>query len=315
MGPERVEVEVDGRRIGLSNLDKVLYPATGFTKAQVVDYYRRVAPVLLPHLAGRGVTLVRFPDGVEAEGFFEKNCPQHRPEWMSTTRITGRTSGETVEFCLVDELAALVWLANLAALELHAPMATAGDIDHPTAVVFDLDPGPPAGLTDACRLGLVLRDLLAGLDLRSFPKTSGKKGLHVYVPLNQPASKGRSGHAPSHQDTRDFAHAIAQLLAKRQPDVITVMERAKRARKVFIDWSQNARHKTTVVAYSLRATPAPSVSTPLEWHEVEVAADGGAEVLTFTPETVMERVEGRGDPFAPVLELRQALPARGTRAP
>lgn len=293
------EVEVEGRRLSLSNLDKVLYPEAGFTKAAVIDYYRRVAPAILPHLAGRALTRLRFPDGVEAPGFFEKNCPEHRPDWVRTVEVGGRTSGEVTNHCLVDDLPTLVWLANLAALELHAPMARADDIDHPTAVVFDLDPGPPAGMSDACRVALMLRDLLGGLELEGVPKTSGKKGLHVYVPLNEAG--------PDHEEAREFAHAIARVLARREAGVVTVMERKRRPGRVFVDWSQNARHKTTVAPYSLRATPAPGVSTPVAWDEVARAADGRAS-LGFGPEQVLRRLEEHGDRFRSALEQIQHLP-------
>lgn len=303
MGPRReTRVEVDGRTLTLSNLDKVLYPEAGFTKAAVIDYYRRVAPVLLPHLAGRGLTLLRFPDGIDAEGFFEKNCPQHRPVWVHTADYEHRSDDTVTTHCVVDDLPTLVWLANLAALELHAPMARAVDPDRPTAVVFDLDPGPPAGFADSARIALALREVLAGLDLRAVPKRSGKKGTHVYLPLNDP-------DGPDHETARDFAHAIAQVLARRDPEaVVTRMDKALRPGKVFVDWSQNARHKTTVAAYSLRAAPQPAVSAPLTWSDVEAAAAG--DVLPgIAPEDILARVEHEGDLFAAVLDERQQLPA------
>lgn len=306
----RVEVEVGGRRLSLSNLDKVLYPATGFTKAGVIDYYRRIAPTLLPHLRGRALTLVRFPDGAAEPGFFEKNCPEHRPSWVRTARVTGRSSGEAITHCLVEDVPTLVWLANLAALEMHAPMARALDPDHPTAVVFDLDPGAPAGMNECCVVGRELRGVLEHLGLSCWPKTSGKMGLHVYVPLNVTAG-------PDHEGAREFAHAVAELLARRHPrSVTTTMAKSARAGRVFVDWSQNARHKTTVAPYSLRAAPEPWVSTPVTWPEVEAVADGAdAGALRFGPEDVLGRVGLQaGDPFGPVLEVVQDLPARGTRA-
>lgn len=302
MGPRReTRVEVDGRPLTLSNLDKVLYPESGFTKARVIDYYRQAAPVLLPHLAGRALTLLRFPDGVEAEGFFEKNCPQHRPEWVHTADYRHRSDDTVTTHCVVDDLPTLVWLANLAVLELHAPMARAVDPDRPTGVVFDLDPGPPAGFADSARVALALRELLASFDLEATPKASGKKGLHVYLPLNDP-------DGPDHTAARDFAHAVAQVLARRNPAaVVTKMDKALRRGKVFVDWSQNARHKTTVAVYSLRATPRPAVSAPLTWSEVEAAADTGASP-DLAPDAVLDRVEREGDLFAAVLERRQRLP-------
>lgn len=310
----RVEIEVDGRRLSLSNLDKVLYPEGGLTKAGVIDYYRRIAPVLLPHLAGRPITLVRFPDGAGRPGFFEKNCPGHRPEWVRTAPFSvsgrrGRSSGEVVVHCLVEDLPTLVWLANLAALELHAPMARADDPDHPTTVVFDLDPGAPAAVRESCRQALALRDVLDGLGLAAFPKTSGKKGVHVYLPLN------RTG--PDQEQCQDFARAVAELMAKGDPDqVTTTMAKAARGGKVFVDWSQNTRHKTTVAPYSLRAGPVPSVSAPLTWDEVAGVADGAdPDTLRFGPDEVHERVETHGDLFQPVLDMVQELPPRGTRAP
>lgn len=293
------EVEVEGRRLSLSNLDKVLYPEAGFTKAAVIDYYRRVAPALLAHLAGRALTLLRFPDGVDNDGFFEKNCPGHRPAWVRTAEVVGRSSGDVTQHCLVRDLPTLVWLANLAALELHTPMARADDIEHPTTVVFDLDPGPPAGMSDACRVALALRDLLGGLGLDGVPKTSGKKGLHVYVPLNQPGT--------DHEETREFAHALARILARRERGVLTVMDRTRRTGKVFVDWSQNARHKTTVAPYSLRATPSPGVSTPVTWDEVARASEGETG-LAFNPADVAGRLSEDGDLFAAVLDQTQHLP-------
>lgn len=308
----RTDVEVEGRTISLSNLDKVMFPGTGLTKAGVVDYYRRVAPAMLPHLAGRAVTLVRFPDGADRPGFFEKNCPDHRPPWVRTAEISSRSRGETITHCVVGDLPTLVWLANLAALELHAPMAVASDPDHPRAVVFDLDPGAPAGLRDSCAIGLALRELLGRLDLVCFPKTSGKKGLHVYVPLNP-----RRGRGAGQEQARDFAHAVAQLLARRQPgEVVTSMAKKDRPGKVFVDWSQNARHKTTVAAYSLRAAASPNVSTPVRWEEVEAVAEGAdPDTLRFGPEAVIERVESDGDLFQPVGGEVQDLPERGTKVP
>jgi bifunctional non-homologous end joining protein LigD len=279
-----IEVEGAGgaaRQLTMSNLDKVLYPEVGFTKAAVVDYYVRIAPVLLPHLRDRAVTMVRYPDGVDGGSFFEKRCPSHAPEWVRTAAVDG------LHACMIDDLATLVWVANLAALELHVLQATATHPDVPTAVVFDLDPGPPATIVDCCRVGLALRELLDRLGLESVVKTSGSKGLHLAMPV----------HGASADETKDFARALGQLLAKSDPERVTiVMERAERRGKVFVDWSQNDRHKTTVAPYSLRARSRPQVSTPVSWDEVALVA-GGADPASLSFETadVLERVERLGD--------------------
>lgn len=296
-----VEVEVGGHRLRLSNLAKVLYPTVGFTKGDVIDYYVRVAPVLLTHLAGRGVTLRRFPDGVEADGFFEKRCPSHRPSWVAVAPGPGDRRGG-VDYCLLDDVAAVAWAANLAALELHTPMARAIDIETPTMVVFDLDPGPPAALAACAEVALQLREVFEGLDLRLWPKTSGSKGLQVYLPLNTPTD---------HEAVGTFALAVAQLLEKRAPSlVISTMRRDRRQGKVLVDWSQNSRHKTTVCAYSLRARPTPTVSTPVTWDEVAAAAEGAP--LSFEATDVLARVAEHGDLFAPTATVRQEIP-RPTR--
>jgi bifunctional non-homologous end joining protein LigD len=293
-------VEVEGRHLSLSNLDKVLYPEAGFTKAEVIDYYLRVAPVMVPHLAGRALTLRRWPDGVDRQGFFEKRCPKHRPDWMPVAPGPGDRNG-TIDYCELDETAALVWAANMAAIELHAPMALAVDIETPRAVVFDLDPGAPAAIPECASIALEIRDVLASVDLAAWPKTSGSKGLQLYVPVN-----GRC----THEQAGQFALAVAQVVEKSRPqDVVTVMTKAQRHRKVFIDWSQNSRHKTTIAVYSLRARPQPTVSTPVSWDEVEAAADG-EDPLVFEAGDVLARVATRGDLFAPVLTEVQSLPTR-----
>lgn len=301
----RTEVVVDGRHLALSNLDKVLYPDDGFTKAGVIDYYRRVAPALLPHLRGRALTLRRFPDGVDRESFFEKSCPEHRPPWVRTARLPRRAGGdgETIDHCAVEDLPTLVWLANLAALELHVPMARAREPERPTMVVFDLDPGSPAGLPECLEIAVRLRAVLEGLGLASLAKTSGQKGLHVYVPLNLE-------DGPTHAEARHFAHAVAELVARRTGDgVITRMDRRLREGRVFIDWSQNSWHKTTIAAYSLRPTPIPCASTPLTWDEIESARGREADgVLGFSVRDTLRRLDEHGDLFAPVLELHQRLP-------
>ena len=296
-----VQVEVEGRRLSLSNLDKVFYPATGFTKGEVIDYYTRVAPVVLPHLRGRALTLKRYPDGVEGPHFYEKECPRHRPEWMRTEAIALRSDDRKVNFCVVDELAALVWAANLADLELHTSLSLATDPGRPTMLAFDLDPGPPAAILECARVAVALRDTLAQLSLASFPKTSGSKGMQVYVPLD-----GRS----TYEQTKPFARGLAEHLERAHPDiVVSSMKKSLRAGKVLIDWSQNDEHKTTVCVYSLRARERPTVSTPLAWEEVEAALEAGdAGSLSFDSADVLARSAERGDLFAPVVDRGQALP-------
>ena len=299
-----LEVEVEGRQLKLSNLDKVFYPEPGFTKGQVIDYYTRVAPVLLPHLRGRPLTMKRYPNGVEGKFFYEKECPSHRPGWVKTKRITARGSTKnrtSVNHCVIDELASLVWIANLADLEIHTSLSLADDMAHPTMLAFDLDPGPPATIVECGRVALWLRELFGDLGLEGFPKTSGSKGLQVYVPLNGGAT---------YEQTKPFALAIAELLERQHDDlVVSKMKKELRKGKVLVDWSQNDRHKTTVCVYSLRARPRPTASTPVTWDEVEELVDKeDPELLTFESSEVLERIEEHGDLFAPVLELRQELP-------
>jgi len=310
VAPARVAVEVDGRQLELSNLDKVLYPEAGFTKAQVIDYYTRIAPVMLPHLADRPLTLHRFPNGTGAKGFYEKQCPDHRPDWVTTTAIRAKGVGRfgerrrdprDIDFCLVQDRPTLVWLANLACLELHVLLSRAPDVERPTAVVFDLDPGPPAAVIESARVALLLRGSLDALGLEALVKTSGSKGLQVYVPLN-----GRADY----DHTKGFARSLARLLEKEHPDlVVSKMKRELRGGKVYVDWQQNEDFKTTVCAYSLRARARPTASAPLRWEEVEAAADDGeAEALSFDAAAVLERAERHGDLFAAALELEQDLP-------
>jgi bifunctional non-homologous end joining protein LigD len=297
----------DGRDLRLSNRDKLLWPAggpagDGFTKGEVIDYYSRIAPVMVPHLAGRPVTLRRWPNGVTEGSFFEKNCPSHRPDWMPTV-----TLGD-VAYCSLEEAAALVWTANLAAIELHPTLARAPDLDAPTAMVFDLDPGAPADIVTCARVALLLRDILDRLSLAGVVKTSGSKGLQLYVPV-----AADTGYLA----TRTFSHLLARLIEKSYPDlVVTTQERTVRAGKVLIDWSQNSVTKTTVSVYSLRAWETPSVSTPVTWDEVETAHDrADAAALRFTPAQVLERVAARGDLMAPLLEPGPALPKLGGSEP
>lgn len=297
------KVEVDGRELSLTNLDKVLYPKAGFTKGEMVDYYAKVAPAIVPHLAGRAVTLRRFPEGVEDldAAFFEKRCPKHRPKWVKTARVEAGPHAGKIDFCVCDSLPTLIWMAQLAAIELHPSLSLSRAPKRPTVLAFDLDPGPPADIVDCCRVGLRLREMFGHFGVESFPKTSGSKGLQVYVPLNKRAS---------YEVTKPFAKAIAQLLEKQTPDrVVSKMKKAERGGKVFVDWSQNHQRKTTIAVYSLRARERPTVSTPVSWEEVERAAESGdGSSLVFEASDVLKRVERHGDLFAPVLELKQELP-------
>ncbi|MDH3708129.1 MAG: non-homologous end-joining DNA ligase, partial [Acidimicrobiia bacterium] len=279
------------------NLDKVLYPLVGFTKSQVIHYYVEIAPAMLPHVEGRGVTLRRWPDGVGADSFFEKRCPSHRPAWLGTCSGPGDRGG-AIDYCCLDEVAALAWAANMAALEIHAPMARGVDLEAPTMVVFDLDPGEPATIVECCQVALDVAEVLETVGLQSWPKTSGSKGMQLYVPLNTPHT---------HDHTGSFAHAVAQLLEKQHPDrVLSVMTKKLRKGKVFIDWSQNTRHKTTIAPYSLRGRDRPTVSTPISWDEVADGADG--EPLVFEADEVLARVDELGDLFEPTATLEQQLP-------
>ena len=302
-----MEVDVQGRTLKLSNLDKVMYPAGGWTKGHVIDYYTRVAPVMLAHLRDRPLTRIRYPDGVEGKFFYEKNCPDHRPDWVEVARIftrgTGRWGGDSrgprdIDFCLANDLPTLIWLSNLAALELHTSLATATDYQRPTMVAFDLDPGPPASIVECCRVALLLRGMFERLGLECFAKTSGSKGMQVYLPLNTPAT---------YDETTPFAKAVAELLEQEEPGLV-VSQQSKELRKgkVLVDWSQNVDFKTTVCVYSLRAREHPTVSTPLKWDEVESAER--PEDLRFEAPDVLERVEAHGDLYEPVLKLEQRLP-------
>lgn len=292
-----VDVAVGERTLRLTNLEKVLYPEVAFTKAQVIDYYVRIAPTMLAHVGDRGLTMRRYPDGVDAESFFNKRCPDWKPEWLDAVPGPGESAGP-ISYCQFSEVASLAWAANLAALELHAPMARSVDIESPTMVVYDLDPGEGTTIVECCQIALILRDLLASVDLLAWPKTSGSKGMQLYVPLNTP-------HTHEHAST--FAHATGQLLERDLPDrITTTMSKAKRVDKIFIDWSQNSRHKTTIAPYSLRARAQPTVSTPIAWSEVTDGADGTP--LVFTAPDVLERVAALGDLFAETVTLEQRLP-------
>jgi len=297
MAPTEVTVEVGSRKLKLTNLEKVLYPATGFTKASVIDYYVRIAPVMLDHIGDRGITMRRFPDGVDAESFFNKRCPDWRPDWLGAIRGPGESDGP-IDYCRLSEVASMAWAANLAALEIHAPMARGDDIESPTMLVYDLDPGEGTGMTECCQIAESLAEVLDAVDLQAWPKTSGSKGLQLYVPLNTPHT---------HQHVGAFAKATGQLLEReRIKEITTTMGASNRVGKVLIDWSQNSRHKTTIAPYSLRAKPSPTVSTPVTWDEV---ADGAAgQPLSFEAHEVLERVEEFGDLFAPTVVLEQVLP-------
>ena len=300
-GQASAVVEVEGRELKLSNLEKVLYPETGYTKGQLIDYYARIAPEMLAHLQGRALTVKRWPDGVEGKSFYQKHSPAHRPDWVRTVAIPA--GSEEIDYTLSDDEPTLIWLANLAAIELHTPLARADAIDRPTSMVFDLDPGAPADVIDTARVAVALQGLFEGLGLASFVKTSGSKGLQVYVPLNV--------EDVDFAATKTFSKAVAELFEQNEPErVVSRQTRARRGGKVLIDWSQNDRNKTTVCVYSLRARPRPTVSTPLDWEEVRAALDqGDPALLTFEAPQVLERVAEQGDLFAPVLSMVQELPA------
>jgi bifunctional non-homologous end joining protein LigD len=296
----RTFIDMNGRRLPLSNLEKDLYPSYGFTKAAILDYYRGIGPYILPHLKDRPLTLKRYPEGVEKDSFYEKRCPAHRPAWVQTAEVVH--DAEPMTMCLVNDLETLLWAENLAALELHVPLARAGSPRTPDSMVFDLDPGEPAGLLECARVALIVRDLLTGMGLTSHAKTSGKKGLHVFVPLNCPET--------TFEDTKTFSRAVAGIMQKHYPDLVTgKMAKAERKAKVFINWSQNDASKTMISVYSLRAREQPFVSFPLEWREVEDANEqGNANKLQVTHAEALERVKAKGDLFRDVLEKEQKLP-------
>lgn len=301
MTSQKSQIQVGNTTIEVSNLGKVFYPQTGFTKGQVLDYYVRVSPVLLPHLKNRPITLKRYPEGVDVFFFYEKQCPPHRPGWVRTASVP-RSQGGDIHYCLMNTLAALVWAVNLADLELHVFLHQAPKIERPASMVFDLDPGAPADILDCCRAALRLKKLFDTLKLKSFPKTSGSKGIQVYVPLNV---------AVTYEQTKEFAHAVAGRLESESPQsIVSNMQKSLRKGKVLVDWSQNDSHKTTVCVYSMRAKSQPSVSTPVTWDEIEKAMKReDAALLAFEPATVLKRIEKQGDLFAPVLKLKQKLPA------
>ena len=296
-----VRTEVAGRSLKVTNLDKVLYPMVGFTKAQVIEYYVKIASVMLPHIRDRGVTFRRWPDGVTGKSFFNKRCPSHRPDWVGTCRGPGDSAGG-IHYCRLSEVASLAWAGNLAALEIHGPMARCDDLETPTMLVFDLDPGEPASIIECCRVALSIRGVLDTVGLSAVAKTSGSKGLQLYLPLNTPHT---------HAHASDFALAVAQLLQKQQPKAVTsTMAKKERQNKIFIDWSQNSRHKTTIAPYSLRGRDRPTVSTPISWDEVSDGADG--EPLEFEAFDVVARAEAFGDLFFDAIGVEQELPTAST---
>jgi len=297
----KTEVQVGKRLMTFSNLEKIFYPQTGFTKGQMIDYYSRVSSALLPHMKNRPLTLKRYPDGVEGFFFYEKNCPSHKPEWIKTVPIWSDEKNANTEYCVANDLPSLLWAVNLGSLELHTSLSLGKEIMRPTVVAFDLDPGAPANVIDCCDVALWLRRIFDELGMESFPKTSGSKGLQIYVPLNT---------ATSYDETKPFAQALAQMLEAQHPDrVVSKMKKELRRGRVFVDWSQNDNHKTTVCVYSMRAKPRPTVSTPLQWKEVESAVKKrDPEMLEFETDAVLKRVEKYGDLFEPVLKLKQKVP-------
>jgi bifunctional non-homologous end joining protein LigD len=298
MSQKKSQLEVDGVQVPVTNLDKVMYPDAGFTKSDVIQYYISIAEYMLPHLQARALTLKRYPDGVKGFFFYEKECPDHRPKWVKTTQVA-KSEGK-INYCVIGDLPSLVWAANLANLEFHTFLHRKTAIKRPAALAFDLDPGAPADILTCCKVGLMLKDCFDSLGLQSFPKTSGSKGMQVYVPLNTPVT---------YEKAKAFAHAIAQALENQCPDlVVSNMLKKLRTGKVLVDWSQNDDHKTTVCAYSLRAKDRPTVSTPVSWDEV-AAAVKRKKKLSFEAGDVLKRVKKFGDLFAPVLTLKQKLPA------
>ncbi|HWR08113.1 non-homologous end-joining DNA ligase [Sporomusa sp.] len=298
----KTTVDIGGRKLKISNLDKVFYPATGFTKGQMLDYYIRIAPVLLPHLINRPLTVKRYPNGAQGKFFYQKECPAHRPDWVKTIPVWSGSNNRNINFCNALDLPTLVWAANLAALELHTSLSVAPAVNQPSLLVFDLDPGPPATIVDCAQVGLLLKDYFDKHNLQSFPKTSGSKGLQLYIPLNTPVS---------YEITKNFARVLATRFQEKYPGLIVAnMKKVLRTGKIFIDWSQNDEHKTTVCVYSLRAKEHPTVSTPVTWDEVvSVVNQKDPALLTFDAAQVLDRTATLGDLFSPVISLKQKLPA------
>ena len=300
---KKAELVVEGRALAVSNLDKVLWPKAGFTKGEMIHYYIQIAPALLPHLKDRPLTMKRYPDGVEGEFFYEKNCPGHRPKWVKTAKVWSEPNQRDIDYCLAQDLPTLVWAANLADIELHTSLSRKKNVERPTMMVFDLDPGAPADIVQCCQVGLWLREILQRMNLRSWAKTSGSKGLQIYVPLNT---------AVTYEQTKGLSHALAEYLEHEHPElVVSKMSKALRKGKVFVDWSQNDQHKTTICVYSLRAREQPTASTPVTWEEVEQTVkkkDG--KRLVFRCDETLARVEKMGDLFEEVETLKQKLPKK-----
>lgn len=297
----RAFVEMAGRRLSLSNLEKDLYPSYGFTKARILEYYRGISQFMLPHLKDRAVTFKRYPDGVDEDSFFEKRCPSHRPAWVQTAEVVHHEA-VPIRYCLVNDLETLIWAGNLASLEIHVPLARAVTPQTPDSLVFDLDPGDQAGIPEAARVALMLRDLLSRMGLKSFVKTSGKKGLHVVVPLNRSDT--------TFEDTKTFSRAVAGIMQKHYPDLVTAsMAKKARITKVFINWSQNDASKTMICVYSLRARERPFVSFPLEWSDLEdPPGRDDPDRLQVLHADARRRAEQKGDLFQEVLVKEQKLP-------
>jgi bifunctional non-homologous end joining protein LigD len=296
-----VDVNVDNHVLRLTNLDKVYWPEDGFTKGQMIDYYTRVSSALLPHLRDRPLTLKRYPEGVDGQMFYEKNCPKHRPPWVETATVWSDGNNREMEYCVIQDLASLVWVAQLGTIELHTSLSLRTKLDEPRAMVFDLDPGPPTTIVECCQVAIWLRDWCDEHDMDSFAKTSGNKGLQLYVPLNT---------ATSYDETKKISRDLARKLEQEHPrQVVHLQRKTLREGKVLIDWSQNDEHKTTVNVYSLRARARPTVSTPVGWDEVESCLEvGDPGVLVFDSDAVLDRVERLGDLFEPLLKLKQKLP-------
>jgi bifunctional non-homologous end joining protein LigD len=308
MGAAAGALEVGGRSLNIRNLERVVFPRAGTTKAEVLDYYVRVGETMLPHLRDRLLHMHRYPEGVEGPRFWQKGCPEHRPGWIPVAPVWSRDKQANIDYCVVNELAALLWAVNIGSIELHTSLHLRHDLQRPTVVAFDLDPGEGVGILECCTAGLELRELFRGLELESYAKTSGSKGLQVYVPLNGEVS---------YAETKPVSRAIAELLEFRHPDgVVSRMARALRREKVLVDWSQNTEHKSMVCAYSVRAKQRPTVSTPVTWEEVEEALDlGDPEALVFEMPDVLARIAEHGDLFARVLTARQRLSAPGAAEP
>jgi bifunctional non-homologous end joining protein LigD len=301
MAKNEVEVSIEGKQLKLTNLDKVLYPEVGFTKAQVIDYYTRIAPAILPHTRNHPLTLKRYPNGVDAEYFYEKNCPKHRPPWVEVATVWSGGNNRDMYYCMAQDLPTLVWLGNLASLEFHTSLSLASKLPEPRTLVFDLDPGPPATIVQCCRVGLMLRDVFKEHGLDCCAKTSGSKGLQLYVPLNSGAT---------YVETKVVSKGLAQLFEEHHPDLVVHKQlKELRTGRVLIDWSQNDEYKTTVNVYSLRARARPTVSTPVSWEEVEKCLKvGDPSLLVFDSEQVLARVKKLGDLFEPVAKKKQKLP-------